>query len=32
MDFNTPLDLLYFAFGIAFLGAALWLSHLADKH
>ena len=31
MDFNTPLDLLYFAFGIAFLGAALWLSHLADK-
>lgn len=31
MDFHTPLDLLYFAFGIAFLGAALWLSHLADQ-
>ena len=31
MDFSTVLDLLYFSMGIAFLGLALWLSHLGDK-
>lgn len=31
MDFATPLDLLQFAGGIALLGLALYLSHLADK-
>jgi uncharacterized membrane protein YqhA len=31
MDFTTPLDLLQFAAGIALLGLALYLSHLADK-
>lgn len=31
MKFGSPIDLLWFAIGIAFLGAALWLSHLADK-
>lgn len=30
MDFTTPLDLLLFAGGIALLGLALYLSHLAD--
>ena len=29
--FSTVLELLYFAMGIAFLGLALWLSHLGDK-
>jgi uncharacterized membrane protein YqhA len=31
MDFSSPLDLLQFAGGIALLGLALYLSHLADK-
>lgn len=31
MTFANALDLLWFAMGIGFLGAALWLSHLADK-
>ncbi|MES9967605.1 MAG: YqhA family protein, partial [Sedimenticola sp.] len=31
MHFNTPLELLMFAGGIALLGAALYLSHLGDK-
>lgn len=31
MDFATPLDLLQFAAGIALLGLALYLSHMADK-
>ncbi|MCU7843688.1 MAG: YqhA family protein [Candidatus Thiodiazotropha sp. (ex Monitilora ramsayi)] len=31
MDFTSPLDLLQFAGGIALLGLALYLSHLADK-
>ncbi|MDJ0807082.1 MAG: YqhA family protein [Gammaproteobacteria bacterium] len=31
MDFQTPLDLLQFAGGIALLGLALYLAHLADK-
>ncbi len=31
MDFNTSLDLLQFAAGIALLGLALYLSHMADK-
>ncbi|MEN8175244.1 MAG: YqhA family protein [Pseudomonadota bacterium] len=31
MDFQTALDLLYFAAGIALLGLALYVSHLADK-
>jgi uncharacterized membrane protein YqhA len=31
MDFTTPLDLLQFAGGIALLGLALYLSHMADK-
>lgn len=31
MDFVTPLDLLKFAGGIALLGLALYLSHMADK-
>jgi uncharacterized membrane protein YqhA len=31
MDFNTPMDLLQFAGGIALLGLALYLSHMADK-
>lgn len=32
MQFSTVLELLYFSMGIAFLGLALWLSHMADKH
>jgi uncharacterized membrane protein YqhA len=32
MDFTTPMDLLLFAGGIALLGLALYLSHLADKN
>ncbi|MES9897749.1 MAG: YqhA family protein [Sedimenticola sp.] len=33
MHFESPLDLLYLAGGIAFLGLALYLAHLADgKH
>ncbi|MEJ2455243.1 MAG: YqhA family protein [Candidatus Thiodiazotropha sp.] len=31
MDFTTPVDLLQFAGGIALLGLALYLSHMADK-
>ncbi|PUB87619.1 MAG: hypothetical protein B6D72_06665 [gamma proteobacterium symbiont of Ctena orbiculata] len=31
MDFVTPMDLLQFAAGIALLGLALYLAHLADK-
>lgn len=31
MDFVTPKDLLQFAAGIALLGLALYLSHMADK-
>ncbi len=31
MNFSTPLDLLQFAAGIALLGLALYLSHMADK-
>ncbi|MCU7810241.1 MAG: YqhA family protein, partial [Candidatus Thiodiazotropha sp. (ex Notomyrtea botanica)] len=31
MHFKTPLDLLQFAGGIALLGLALYLAHLADK-
>lgn len=31
MKFTTPQDLLYFAAGIALLGLALYLSHMADK-
>jgi uncharacterized membrane protein YqhA len=31
MDFSSPLDLLQFAGGIALLGLALYLSHMADK-
>ena len=31
MDFTTPLDLLQFAGGIALLGLALYLSHMADR-
>ncbi|WP_172838723.1 YqhA family protein [Solemya velesiana gill symbiont] len=31
MDFQSPLELLMFAGGIALLGAALYLSHLGDK-
>ncbi|MCG7954326.1 MAG: YqhA family protein [Candidatus Thiodiazotropha taylori] len=31
MEFTTPLDLLQFAGGIALLGLALYLSHMADK-
>ncbi|MES9991976.1 MAG: YqhA family protein [Candidatus Thiodiazotropha sp.] len=31
MDFTTPMDLLQFAGGIALLGLALYLAHLADK-
>ena len=31
MNFATPMDLLQFAGGIALLGLALYLSHLADK-
>lgn len=31
MNFSTPLDLLHFAAGIALLGLALYLSHMADK-
>lgn len=31
MSFENALDLLWFAMGIGFLGAALWLSHLADS-
>jgi uncharacterized membrane protein YqhA len=31
MSFNTALDLLQFAAGIALLGLALYLSHLGDK-
>jgi uncharacterized membrane protein YqhA len=31
MSFNTPMDLLQFAGGIALLGLALYLSHMADK-
>ncbi len=33
MHFESPLDLLYLASGIAFLGLALYLAHMADaKH
>ena len=32
MDFTTPLDLLAFAGGIAFIGLALYLTHAADGH
>jgi uncharacterized membrane protein YqhA len=32
MDFKTPMDLLQFAGGIALLGLALYLSHMADKN
>lgn len=31
MEFKTPMDLLQFAGGIALLGLALYLSHMADK-
>jgi len=31
MDFTSPMDLLQFAGGIALLGLALYLAHLADK-
>jgi uncharacterized membrane protein YqhA len=31
MKFETAMDLLLFAAGIALLGLALYLSHLADK-
>ncbi|MCU7906221.1 MAG: YqhA family protein [Candidatus Thiodiazotropha sp. (ex Epidulcina cf. delphinae)] len=31
MNFVTPMDLLQFAAGIALLGLALYLSHMADK-
>lgn len=31
MSFNTPRDLLFLATGVAFLGLALWLSHLGEK-
>ncbi len=31
MEFTTPMDLLQFAGGIALLGLALYLSHMADK-
>ena len=31
LKFENALDLLYFSLGIAFLGAALWFSHLADS-
>lgn len=31
MGFDTALDLFYFSMGIAFLGVALWVVHLADK-
>jgi uncharacterized membrane protein YqhA len=31
MTFDNVLDLLYFAIGIAFLGLAPWVVHLADK-
>ncbi|MET0090439.1 MAG: YqhA family protein [Candidatus Thiodiazotropha sp.] len=31
MEFKSPLDLLHFAGGIALLGLALYLSHMADK-
>lgn len=31
LKFENALDLLYFSLGIAFLGAALWVSHLADS-
>jgi len=31
MHFETPMDLLQFAGGIALLGLALYLSHMADK-
>jgi uncharacterized membrane protein YqhA len=31
MDFSTPMDLLQFAAGIALLGLALYLAHMADK-
>ncbi len=31
MDFKTPMDLLQFAGGIALLGLALYLAHMADK-
>ncbi|MGD8909503.1 MAG: YqhA family protein [Chromatiales bacterium] len=31
MDFATPFDLLQFAGGIALLGLALYLTHMADK-
>ncbi len=32
MSFSTPLDLLYFAVGIALIGLALYLSHKAEEH
>jgi uncharacterized membrane protein YqhA len=32
MPFDTPLSLLYFAGGIALLGLALYLSHMADRN
>jgi len=32
MKFSTPLDLLAFAGGIAFIGLALFLLHMGDKH
>ena len=32
MAFETPLDLLYLAAGIALIGLALFLSHEGDKH
>lgn len=32
MKFNTPLELLYLALGISFIGLALYLSHAAEKH
>lgn len=31
MSFQSPLELLYFAGGIALLGLALYLAHMADK-
>jgi uncharacterized membrane protein YqhA len=31
MEFTSPMDLLQFAGGIALLGLALYLSHMADK-
>ncbi len=31
MEFNSPTDLLHFAGGIALLGLALYLSHMAEK-